>query len=180
MYQQQYIEQKRNDKSQSVGRTAFRMTIMSPFFNNIGQKPFINTRARHYIAPSYFCISDSYCNIVQPLSLASWPSCQEPWPLRFGNKLIHERKTCMCELFRCVHASVMRGSVRPSVRNAFFSMSRLWQKMVGNDQKNSLNAPNSSKSPLSGPKMQSRLAPLLQRQLAHKRREKPEAAASQF
>ena len=36
----------------------------------------------------------------------------------------------------------IRGSVRPSVTR-FFSMSRLWEKMVGNDLGNILNAPNS-------------------------------------
>ena len=35
---------------------------------------------------------------------------------------------------------------RPSVRHAFFSMSRLWEKMVGNDWENSPNAPDSSES----------------------------------
>ena len=37
-------------------------------------------------------------------------------------------------------------SVRRSVRHVFFSMSRLLEKMFGNDWENSLNAPNSSKS----------------------------------
>ena len=58
----------------------------------------------------------------------------------------------------------IRGSVRPSVRwsvgpsvgpsgTHFFSMSRLWGKMVGNDSETSLNAPNSSTSRPNCPKM---------------------------
>ena len=54
--------------------------------------------------------------------------------------------------FRCVHISV-RPSVCPSVHHTFFSMSRLWEKVVGNDWENSLNASNSSKSLPNCPKM---------------------------
>ena len=66
----------------------------------------------------------------------------ENWEQQNLAKTRHRRN----HVFRCVHVSI-RGSVRLSVRHAFFSMSQLWEKMVANEWENILNTPNSSSLP---------------------------------